>query len=331
MAEIIRILHLSDIHFRKDREEDFNEVLHGLNNTIAKMVQEEENPDFVVLTGDIAWSGKNADYQLAEKWIKKDLLKPLRGFDQRENLLIIPGNHDVNRNKITIAAEGIDSVLRDGDQHKITNVLEQTKARNLILERQKEYLKFFNHYRSEKGKSKVPWWHKICKLDSGISIGFAGLATSLIAYGGDSKDYGKLVLGDYQIGAVFNELRKVNVRIALIHHPVSYLIGEERGSVLRYFLQNCSIVLRGHIHDQDSLMYKTEDDYMVELATGSSYHDKRYDNKFQVIEIDTNKETVLVKYWLWKNNSWIIDKNAYQTTDGYSEFPLRMFNSSKPA
>jgi len=75
-------------------------------------------------------------------------------------------------------------------------------------------------------------------------------------------------------------------------------------------------------------MYKTEDDLMLELATGPVYHDKRYNNNFQVIEIDTEKRTVVVQYWLWKNNNWIIDKNAYQTTDGFSEFPLRVFNES---
>lgn len=327
MAEPIRILHLSDLHFRKDREEDFSDVLLGLGDTVETMVKDGKNPDFVVLTGDLVWSGKSSDYQLARTWIDQHLLKPIKGF-RKENLLVIPGNHDVNRKKISQAAEYIEEGLRKGDQHEITKVLREVDTRNLVLKRQEEYLKFANGYRPQSRPLEVPWWSKIHRCDSGISIGFAGLATSLIAYGNDERDYGNLLLGDYQIHAMFRKLRKVNVRIALIHHPVSYLIGQERRIVLRCLLKNCSILLRGHLHEQDSLIYKTEDDLMVELATGSAYHDRRYDNNFQVIEIDTDKRTVVVQYWLWKNSSWIIDRNAYQATDGYSEFPLRMFNES---
>jgi predicted MPP superfamily phosphohydrolase len=327
MAEPIRILHLSDLHFRKDREEDFSDVLFGLGDAVGTMVKDGKNPDFVVLTGDLVWSGKSPDYQLARKWIDKHLLKPIKGF-KKENLLVIPGNHDVDRDKISSTVKYIEQGLRKGNQHEITDVLREADTRNLVLRRQEEYLKFVNGYQPQSRPLEVPWWSKIHKFDNGISMGFAGLATSLIAYGDDVSDYGSLVLGNYQIQAVFSKLRKVNLRIALIHHPVSYLIGEERRSVLRYLLKNCSIVLRGHLHEQDSLMYKTEDDLMVELATGSAYHEKTYDNTFQVIEIDTGKRTVVVQYWLWKNGSWIIDRNAYQATDGYSEFPLRMFNES---
>lgn len=327
MGETIRILHLSDFHFRKDREEDFNDVLFGLGDTIATMVKDDKSPHFVVLTGDLAWSGKKAEYQLAKKWIDEHLLKPIKGFSV-ENLLIIPGNHDVDRSKVNSAINYLERGFREGNQHDITGVLRDKDTRNLLLRTQKEYLKFFNGYRSASQNLRVPWWSKTHTTNNGVSIGFAGLATSLVAYGEDDEVYGKLVLADYQRSNVFTRLRNVNVRIALIHHPVSYLISEERRSVLQYLLNNCSIILRGHVHEQDSLMYKTQDSHIVELATGSAYHDKRYDNTFQIVEIDTEKRTVRVEYRLWKSGSWIVDKNAYQTTDGHSEFPLRVFNES---
>ncbi len=324
MAAPIRILHLSDFHFREDREEDFSNVFCELGETVAKQVKDGNKPDIVVLTGDIAWSGKKKDYSLAQTWIDNHLLKHIVGFDKK-NFFIIPGNHDVDREKIDHAARCLDKGLQEGDQHQTTGILKKANSRRTILERQQNYLEFANKY--QKGdKLKTPWFYKICKLND-VSIGFAGLATSLVAYGDDKKDYGNLVLGDYQVNAVFDELKKVNIRVALLHHPVSYLISEERRDMQRRLVKNCSLILRGHLHEQDSLMYKTPTDQAVELATGSAYHDSKHDNTFQFITLDTNKKEIEVQYWLWKDDKWIIDRNAYITTDGYSKFPLRLFNN----
>ncbi len=47
MKEPIRILHLSDLHFRKEKEGEIQAVLMGLGDSVAKMVREERRPDFI--------------------------------------------------------------------------------------------------------------------------------------------------------------------------------------------------------------------------------------------------------------------------------------------
>jgi hypothetical protein len=63
MSEIT-ILHLSDIHFKKKKEEE-NKTFHQtvqqrLIDAVVAHNREYGSPDVVAVTGDIAFSGKNS-------------------------------------------------------------------------------------------------------------------------------------------------------------------------------------------------------------------------------------------------------------------------------
>ena len=99
----IRILHLSDIHLGKSLwkfnnnpdEKDrfnFNEYCSTLIDYIKTL---ETKPDFIIITGDLADSGYDKDsYDLLLSFLLK--LCSQVSFD-KERILIVPGNHDVNR------------------------------------------------------------------------------------------------------------------------------------------------------------------------------------------------------------------------------------------
>jgi predicted MPP superfamily phosphohydrolase len=59
----IRILHLSDLHFRADRAWDSDPVLRDLARFIAAEVRQGLVPDLVAVTGDLAFSGKADEYR----------------------------------------------------------------------------------------------------------------------------------------------------------------------------------------------------------------------------------------------------------------------------
>jgi 3',5'-cyclic AMP phosphodiesterase CpdA len=68
-ATPIRILHLSDFHLREKTRWDSDPVLDGLAETIRRIVAEGPKPGVVAITGDIAFSGKAAEYEVARRWI----------------------------------------------------------------------------------------------------------------------------------------------------------------------------------------------------------------------------------------------------------------------
>jgi predicted MPP superfamily phosphohydrolase len=92
----IKILHLSDIHFKRKEKETFRD---DVEEKMAAAIKEhlEANDaalDFVAVTGDIAFSGK--EYDKAKAFFKtiESVLPP------ETVVLPVPGNHDVDREEI---------------------------------------------------------------------------------------------------------------------------------------------------------------------------------------------------------------------------------------
>ncbi len=91
-----RILHLSDLQFGGSTAG----TAHNDNRRIANYLKENElEPDMIVITGDIADKGKEAEYNAAYEWLDTFLKEIWReGGEEDESLrkrvIIVPGNHD---------------------------------------------------------------------------------------------------------------------------------------------------------------------------------------------------------------------------------------------
>lgn len=77
----INILHLSDIHFQKKEDEENRAYREGVQTKLLEVVKthlkQHKNPDFVVVTGDIAFSGKKQQYDQAWDFFKSLPSRPV--------------------------------------------------------------------------------------------------------------------------------------------------------------------------------------------------------------------------------------------------------------
>ncbi len=92
-----RWIHLPDFHFA-DAPDPYerNTVLEPLLAEITRRRQEEGfEPDALFVTGDVAYSGKPAEYLAATSFFD-DLLEAT-GLD-KSRLFVVPGNHDLDKN-----------------------------------------------------------------------------------------------------------------------------------------------------------------------------------------------------------------------------------------
>ncbi len=101
-------LHFSDIHFRKTEVGEPDDPNLALRSDIIKDVKrmraEIGRPiDGIWLTGDIAFAGHADEYEFAYGWLEKELC-PAAGC-KIEDIFVIPGNHDVDRNMETDPAQ----------------------------------------------------------------------------------------------------------------------------------------------------------------------------------------------------------------------------------
>ena len=65
-AEGLTILHISDFHFEPNVQYDQDIIINGLLEKIKEMNKTEWQPDLILCTGDIAYSGKPHEYKPAK-------------------------------------------------------------------------------------------------------------------------------------------------------------------------------------------------------------------------------------------------------------------------
>jgi predicted phosphodiesterase len=85
-SKLIRILHLSDLHFRKD--DDHKQLLNILDEDL------EDTLDYIVVSGDLSDRCNEPGYHNAAEFLSE--LQTRRSVPQRRCILV-PGNHDVQR------------------------------------------------------------------------------------------------------------------------------------------------------------------------------------------------------------------------------------------
>lgn len=67
----VRVLHLSDMHFRASKSWDADPVLRALTEFVGEEAGRGLTPDLVAITGDLAFSGRADEYRLARAWLDR--------------------------------------------------------------------------------------------------------------------------------------------------------------------------------------------------------------------------------------------------------------------
>ena len=106
-------LHLSDLHFCATQTYDSNIVLKALLRDITERIRDDHlQPDFIILSGDIAFASCLEEYVLAQQFLD-DLLKTTNL--SKKCLFLVPGNHDVDQSVISPLAAGATAILNNRD------------------------------------------------------------------------------------------------------------------------------------------------------------------------------------------------------------------------
>src|SRR4051794_38177390 len=114
-----RLLHISDLHARPALA-DQAQVLDGAVEDLVRL--HSESPiDAVIFSGDLSYSGQDEEFELARRLLIDPLLDALDL--PLERLVLVPGNHDVDRGAIEPFQEkGLRDTLVDNES--VGNLLE---------------------------------------------------------------------------------------------------------------------------------------------------------------------------------------------------------------
>jgi predicted MPP superfamily phosphohydrolase len=248
-SESILLVHLSDIHFSKADAAGngvLNEdVRNEVRNDVLKMAGELGKIHGFLVTGDIAFAGKEEEYQQAERWLLE--LCEKTGCKE-EDVWVICGNHDVQRPIIASSMmvenfqEKLRSVKVDEINETIKKYLLDHAGRTEIFSPLKNYNAFAAKFGGHFAADRVHWEEDL-RLNDGSKLRIRGVNSTFCSNKEDNIEGKKLVVGSAQV--VLDRADGVE-HLVMCHHPPDWL--RDQDAVLEYLESRARLVLFGHKH-----------------------------------------------------------------------------------
>jgi predicted MPP superfamily phosphohydrolase len=289
----LRWLHVSDFHFVASGDEFSQQVaMRSLLQDIATRVDEQRPISFVLVTGDIAFSGREQEYERARGFLL-DLASVSRV--PPNCFFFVPGNHDVDRARHRLAWVGARTEVTS--QPAVDRLLGNPEELSPLLGRQEMFWRFVRTFTGEQHRR-----HTADGLAYVVELVVGGLRLSIIGLnspwlcGGDAEEM-KLVIGERQ---VFNALELArastpHLQIALAHHPVSWLQEWDQVSCNERLLAEVQFFHRGHLHMTEIVLTSSPERPCLAIAAGSSHATRFYANAYNVVDLDLGTGTCTVR------------------------------------
>jgi predicted phosphodiesterase len=298
-------LHISDFHFRAGDPYDRDVVLRALVKSVKDFRDQGRKPDLIFATGDVAYSGKSEEYQLATKFFD-DLLEAA-GL-KKKYLFVVPGNHDVDRYRCVGLARTLES-REEADAYFGQGALDHlTKAQSGFLGWYNEYFKDVHRLMPRQSTC-----GPVVQIEvRGFKIGILPINTALFCR--DKDDYGKLWVGRRCLEPAIKELTayKKDFRFALMHHPLDWLNSTESSNIKAKLQGNVDFVLRGHLHLDEIETVASVQGTTTRMAAGASYDTREWPNRALYCSIEGDIAKILpIRYEDSPDEVWTIDPSLF--------------------
>lgn len=251
----MRIVQLSDIHLSKDNLEDFkNYYLQGLIVDLKKF-HSEKLVDVILFTGDLVDKGGNSLGIEPYHVFKDEVIVPIiKALDMStDQVLLLPGNHDVNRQEIDEFTEaGLCSTL---DSLKANDTLLKTEKEFIAVNKRMEKFKSFESEFQKNNSNYIYSNNESTNIfeENGNKVGFVLVNDSW-------RCSANLMPDQHFIG--YNQLLKTEnlfskngtiLNIAAFHHPLN-AINQNESDELENILKsrNFDIAFFGHSHKHEA-------------------------------------------------------------------------------
>lgn len=284
----MRLLHLSDIHFKEpdclepltDPERPYRTRLRADLMALCA----EKTVDAILVSGDIAFKGHPAEFVAADAWLKD--LAAVSGC-RPDRIYIVPGNHDVDRSvcRGSMAISNAQAAIANAHHLRRETVLRTQLKDPDSGPALFKSLAAYNAFASPLGCFVSPtqpyWFYNLDDLGGGVTLRLHGLTSTLISGLEDRDDEpGRLYLSPLQ--TVLDPEPDV-LNLVMSHHPPRWFLDEH--DVDDAVNDRAPLQFFGHEHRQRCI---PTDGYMRFSAGAVNPERHEYDWKpgYNVIDIE---------------------------------------------
>lgn len=291
-------LHLSDMHINSVNATDQKTIFSALVKDIEQQIIDYKiSIDMVFFTGDVAFSASPEDYHLALDLLN-DMCSSL--VLNKNTFFIVPGNHDVNREKVSKIRD--DQRKEFAERKDIDNVVKNRKEMDKYLERFDNYSDFINTFSSTRARirsrttlrmdSDDYYYGKVLDI-KGVKVGVIGLNSVWASHGG-RNDSNNIYVSNLQINSALNLVSDSDLKIVLMHHPISWLWETDQFDTENILNNHCDIILHGHIHRMNIQLIQTTKGNQIRIPAGAIFDGARVSSCYNITTLDTVREVIRI-------------------------------------
>jgi len=293
----ITIIHLTDIHMLTDANK--NIILsrkQQLYDACCSVLSKNDSA-ILVVSGDIAFSGKAQEYDNAFDLISFLQDKLDAYLESNIRVLVSPGNHDCDFDQNTALRE---RVLSTFDSSLIIDEGILASA-NYIQNSFFEFSEYFDKYDSS----------KICNLIE-LELGSKKLFFQMINTAWMSKineEPGRLIVPQNALEDVNTD--KYDCVFTIMHHPDNWLHPDNRSDFLEHIRKTTDVLIIGHEHRKDSYTSQGNSWSITEFH-GKELQGSNENSSFSIYQFDEGFQNVRIFDFSW-------DTNIYKRNPDHSQ------------
>lgn len=306
----IKWLHISDLHLKAADPFDHDLVLNALLRSFPGLVKRFGVPDFVIVTGDLSFSGKADEFARVTTFL--DGLLSCAQLP-KSRLFVIPGNHDVDRRGgIGLARSLTTASESDAYFAPAANLPHVRDKLNAFVEWHDRYFDGIRTFPRNRT-------YHIEQVEIGSRRGELTLFNSAL-FCQDNDDFGKLSLGRRQVMDAVEQSTAPpgTLRMAAMHHPFSWLNSVESPQVKAAIQDAFDCVLRGHLHENEAEAVAGSSGEVLHLAAGATYQGSRFPNTALICEANADRVIVTpLRFVESPRAAWSLDTGMYPEAPTY--------------
>jgi Calcineurin-like phosphoesterase/Histidine kinase-, DNA gyrase B-, and HSP90-like ATPase len=239
--------HFSDLHWEVRASTERRSFLNALFKDLRKRVDHYGPPDFIVISGDISFSGEDAQLLDAEE----HFIQPLLEATNNNNifLFLAAGNHDLRRSSARTINP--DLILSINSVKSLNEFLDGEELIDTVKRPFSSFEQFSRRHMPDTEWADLGWWQE---LDiRGTKLLVVGVNSAWASsYHKDPQgivdDERHLLLGQKQLQNLIDHSGGTNISLLILHHPFKWLNGFNEPHIKHLINHYADFVLFGHTH-----------------------------------------------------------------------------------
>jgi predicted MPP superfamily phosphohydrolase len=320
MTEIVRVLHISDLHLTNVTGEHHEIMVSRMIDDVVGMGGDHP-VDLIVFSGDLSAAGQPNEFSNAQVVLFDPLVTKLQ-LD-RSRVVIVPGNHDIDRSMISMLLEpGLREI---GDAQAVTTLMDRSDDLSLATRRLDAWTNFHSDfYRDSTNVDRVNPLSHVHRFDiGGQTVGVAALNSAWRATGApNNEDHRLLIVGADQARQAMDAIDDCGIRLVTFHHPLDWLAAWDHSELREELERRGTIVLTGHDHEPDPTSESTTRGSAIYDRAGCLYGGREFQNGYSLLDVSLRDQRVDVHLRTWMPRRKVFDKSVELAPEGMKSYPF---------